>query len=306
MVGLCLLGGLVAVPITGEDRSDQATVPASETKVEAGGLAGDGEEGTDVSSTTTASGLAAGGAGRTGVSAATGSTTTPSTLPAASNGGPATTLAPLPPPEDLGPAQEPGPTSPPRAGLYRYRSRANGSDQETSTTVEDKGATDLGTNQVITQKGGGFDATNDVSWRKDGVLVLRSVFTFGQTKGECDWEPDFLQSRLPLAKGVTWQSVSSCMVSGFGPTPIRLERTLDARVDDLRRVKIAGQAVDGWVIESTDRIQVAGRVIEQQGSSLFSSKHGVVVSSTGKATISGPDGSQTSDYSTELLNLSPE
>jgi len=206
----------------------------------------------------------------------------------------------------LGAAQDPGPTVPPRAGVYRYRARANGEETEGTTTVEDKGTNDLGTNQVIAQKGGGLDATSDVSWRSDGVIILRSVFTFGETKGECDWEPDFLQSRLPLARGTAWQSASSCMVTGFGPTPIPLKRTLDAKVVDLRRVRIAGEAVDAWVIESTDRIEIAGRVIDQKGTSLFSPKHGLVVSSAGTATVSGPDGSQSSDYSTELINLVPQ
>lgn len=312
LVAVLLLAGLVAIPTTGDDDATELVAANGATTPE-GAAADDAAVATTAIPDAAASDAAPSettapaSSGGTAQGAAPSGSATPSSpaSPTTVAGATPTTVAPLPPPEDLGAAEDPGPTTPPRPGTYRYKFRGGGEERETTTTVESKGTNDLGTNQVVSQKGGGFDSTSDVSWRKDSVVILKSVFTFGQSRGECDWEPDFVQAKLPLAKGVTWQSKSSCTVTGFG-APIVVTRTLDAKVGDLRRVKIAGRAVDVWVIEGADRIELAGRVIEQAGSSLFSPKHGLNVSSSGKATVSGPDGNQSSDYSTELLNLDPE
>ncbi len=315
LVAVLLLAGLVAIPTTGDDDTQRVaangeTTPGASTADDVEAVPTTAPPVPDVggaAEATPSDTTAPAASGGTGQGAALSGSSAPSSSasPSTVAGAPATTLAPLPPPEDLGAAEDPGPTTPPRPGTYRYRFRGSGEERETTTSVESKGTNDLGTNQVITQKGGGFDSTSDVSWRKDSVILLKSVFTFGQSRGECDWEPDFVQAKLPLAKGLTWQSKSSCTVTGFG-APIVVTRTLDARVGDLRRVRIVGRSVDVWTIEGTDRIELAGRVIEQAGTSLFSPKHGLNVSSSGKATVSGPDGNQSSDYSTELLNLDPE
>ena len=320
LVAVLLVAGLVAIPTTGDDDVERLAADGGPT---AAGDAVDSSPaddspdsgGASPSDTTVdgAAGAAAPGPAGSAAPKANGAASASPSAPTASGGASApgapaasaTTVAPLPPPEDLGQAEDPGPTTPPRPGTYRYRFRGRGEERETTTSVENKGTNDLGTNQVIAQKGGGFDSTSDVSWRRDSVVILKSVFTFGQSRGECDWEPDFVQAKLPLAKGTAWQSKSSCTITGFG-APIVVTRTLDAKVVDLRRVRIAGRIVDVWAIEENDRIELAGRVIEQAGTSLFSPKHGLGVSSSGKATVSGPDGSQSSDYSSELLNLDPE
>lgn len=277
----------MAIPITGDDeeRIDAAGDQTSEEAEGAGGTATPAPDAT---------------APAEGEPPASPGGTSP---PGAGAGAPSTTTAaPLPPPEDLGPATDPGPTKPPRAGVYRYRAQSGGSENEARTTVENKGTTDAGTNQVLSQRGGEIDSSSDAVWRSDGLILLRSSFSFGQTTGECDWDPDFLQLKLPLAKGVAWQMKSSCMVTGFGPSPLLLERTLDAKVVDLRRVRVAGTAVDVWVLESTDHIEIAGRVIRQTGTASFSPRHGVVVSSSGTATTDG----RSVDYATEIKNLDPE
>ncbi len=286
-VAICLLGGLVAIPTTGDQPRDASTA-ASRSDVDAGPDGSIPNEGaSDKPAEPPAEGPANSPAGDPAAPGAQ--------RPAADAGATTTTF---PPPADLGAAQDPGPTVPPRPGVYRYRVQARGETAEATTTVEDKGSDNVGRNQVLSMKGGGFDSTSDVSWRSDSVVVSRSTFTFGETKSECDWEPDFVQARLPLAKGVAWQSTSSCTTT-FAGTPVVITRALQAKVVDLRRVRIAGQAVDAWVIETNDRFDFAGRVIEQQGSALFSPKHGLVVSESGKVTV----GAQSSDYTSELLNL---
>lgn len=277
---------MVAIPITGDD---DATVDAGGARAADPGL---GPE-------ESAPPLAADG------TASTEGTPPASPATTVAGGGPAaapTTAAALPPPEDLGAAADPGPTKPPRPGVYRYRAQAGGQENEATTTVEDKGSTDAGASQVLSHRGGEIDSSSDVTWRKDGLILLRSSFSFGQTTGECDWDPDFLQLKLPLSKGVAWQATSSCMVTGFGPTPVSLKRTLDAKVVDLRRVRIAGEAVDVWVLESTDHIEIAGRVMRQSGTTSLSPRHGIVVSSSGTASTDG----RSSEYATEIKNLDPE
>lgn len=294
---MCLLVGLAVVPTTGDEDEGVAAAPATAPRAETDDSGSGTPGGTAGAAVEPPPALPApGGPGAPGAPAAPAGSP-----PAADTPGPPGTL---PPPADAGPPADPGPAVPPRSGVYRYQVRGGGEEREATVTVEDRDADAGVTNQVVSQKGGGLDMTSDVSWRRDGVVVLRSVFTFGQNRGECDWEPDFLQLRLPLAKGVAWQSASSCAVTGIGP-PLTVRRSVDARVVDLRRVRIAGRAVDVWAVESTDRFDIAGRVIEQRGTTLFSPRHGVVVAGSGTATVSGPDGSQSTDYSTELKNLDP-
>jgi hypothetical protein len=286
-VAVCLLGGLVAIPTTGDQPPDASTTAASRSGADSAGTnSNEGGEVEPAGPPGDELGPAGGGPGR------------PDAPGPAADASPTT----FPPPADLGAAQEPGPSVPPRPGVYRYRVQARGDTAEATTTVEDKGSDNFGRNQVVSMKGGGFDSTSDVSWRSNSVVVSRSTFTFGETRSECDWDPDFVQARLPLANGVAWQSTSSCATT-FAGTPVVIKRALTAKVVDLRRVRIAGQPVDAWVIEVADRFDFAGRVIEQQGLRLFSPKHGLVVSESGKVTFGGPEGNQSGDYSSELLNL---
>jgi hypothetical protein len=158
---------------------------------------------------------------------------------------------------------------------------------------------------VSTRGEGGFDGDHDVAWRKDGVFVLSTEVMFGDKKYMCDWQPDTLQLRLPIAKGTSWESTSSCMVSGLGPTPVQVKRTLTASVVELRRTRVGGQVVDVWAIDGTDKIEVAGGVIDRVGTTLFSPKHGIVVGSSGTVKFTGSEGSREGPYSTELLSLDP-
>lgn len=295
IVATCLVAGIVAIPVTGDD---EERIEAAGDQTSEGAEGADGVDGAD-GTTTPAPGVTAPAGGEAPASPAG---TSPAGAGAGAGSGSTTTAAPLAPPEDLGPATDPGPTKAPRPGVYRYRAQSGGSENEATTTVEDKGTTDAGRNQVLSQRGGGIDSSSDAVWRNDGLILLRSSFSFGQTTGECDWDPDFLQLELPLAKGAAWQTKSSCMVTGFGPTPLLLERTLDAKVVDLRRVRVAGTAVDVWVLESTDHIEIAGRVMRQSGTTSFSPRHGIVVSSSGTATTDG----RATDYATEVKNLDPE
>lgn len=316
IIGVCLVAGLVAVPIVGDGDRVRAGdgqwvggVPSTTTlggdvggvEASASAPAGDEVDGGDGVPVDGSGGFGGGDApppgARTAPVAPSGFVT-PSTA-ASSSTAPPTTAAP---PEDLGPPGDPGPAKPPRAGAYRSKLTIGAETRDTTTTIEDRGTTGAETRQLVKIRGEGFDIDSDVAWRPDGVHVLSSVIVFGSNRGSCDWEPDTLQLRLPTAKGTTWESASTCSMTGIGPTPIVVSRKLTGKYLELRRVRVAGQVVDVWAIEATERIEAAGRVTDRKGTTLFSPKHGLSVSSSGTVTTS--DG--TKDYRSEIQNLDPE
>jgi hypothetical protein len=228
-------------------------------------------------------------------------------MPPASTAAPATTAPPAPtttaaPLEDLGTPSDPGPATPPKAGTYRYKVSGGDGEKETTTVITDTGSSGSERRQQVKLRGGDLDADNDVAWRPDGVFVLSTVITFGQSKGTCDWNPDTVQLKLPIAAGTTWESASTCNMTGLTPTPIPVSRKVTGKVLELRRVRIAGQAVDVWAIEGTERFEGGGQSGEKRGVALFSPKHGIVVSESGTATT--PNGPV--DYRSDVQNLEPE
>jgi hypothetical protein len=317
LAATCLVAALVAIPLVGGDDGDGPTDLAADdgttTTLAVVGAAGDGgDAGSGAAASTPAGGAAptaAPGAGAPApAKAATGGNGTAagaagSSEPGSAAAAPATTAAP---PEDLGPAQDPGPAKPPRAGVYRFKSTAAGETRDTTTTIEDKGTTGSETRQIVKARGSGFDIDSDVAWRPDGVHVLSSVIMFGTNKGSCDWEPDTLQLRLPITKGASWESTSTCQMTGMGATPIPVTRKITGKFLELRRVRIAGQAVDVWAIEGTEHLEAAGSVTDSSGITLFSPKHGFAVSNTAHVKGSSPQGAREFDMSTEAQNLDPE
>lgn len=319
VIAVCLLGGAIAVPIVDDDGDrveadgqwvgsigESSTTSAAEPPACAanGGCAG-GDAPADPGAAATADSSAAAvpapgpavmapGAGG-GTAGQPGAAPPPTAAPPP----PPTTAAPT---EDLGPPSDPGPAKPPRVGTYRYKLTAGSETRDTTTTIEDRGTSGAETRQLVRMRGEGFDIDSDVAWRSDGVHVLSSVIMFGTSKGSCDWEPDTLQLRLPAAKGTTWESTSTCSMTGIGPTPIPVSRKITGRFVELRRVRVAGQVVDVWAIEGTERIEAAGRATDRSGTTMFSPKHGFAVSSSG--TITTADG--TTDYRNEIQNLDPE
>jgi hypothetical protein len=194
---------------------------------------------------------------------------------------------------------------PPRVGTYRYRSTgsaAEGSgESETTTRVEDRGRSGDAARFTVTTTGGELSVTTEVVWRPDGVRAERSTFTFGDAKGECDWEPDVVEAVFPLRAGATWTATSECGVTGVGLTPIPLKRTVNAEVVDLRRTRVAGVVVDVWAIKRVERLEGGGMSGETTALALFSPKHGVDVEVSG----TGSGGGRSGDYRQELLSLDP-
>lgn len=280
----CLCGALVAVPLVG-DGNGGGSVKAD--------TAGAGAQPSDNASSPTE------GAGSTPEpEAGAGGLDVP-----LSPGSPLASPTTEAPAEDLGRPGDPGPTVPPRPGTYRYRYRQGGQESISFTVVEDRGRVGEETRQVISRKGGGLETTSDLSWRPDGAYVLKTVFALGGGSRDCDWNPDVLRSRLPLAIGVAWEARSSCTFEGIGPSPLVLSYQSTGRVTAVQRVRVAGEVLAVWAIEETEHFDFGGRTVDNTTTTLASPRHGVIVKSSTRTRDSGA-GEAT--YELELLNLVPE
>jgi hypothetical protein len=316
-IAVCLLAGLVSVPIVGDGTGGEAvqadgqrvgSVGDSSSTSVVDGVRSDGGDGGGGDGGDGGGAPAGGGDGRPPAAAppttvaAKAATGAPTTAAPAVTAAPTTTAVP----EDLGPPKDPGPAKPSRAGTYRYKvTSSDGKTTDATTQVVDKGTSGGETRQVVKLRGQGFDADNDVAWRPDGVYVLVSNVQFGNNQATCDWNPDTVQLRLPLAAGTTWESSSTCTFT-FGTTPVTVVRKVTGRIVELRRVRVAGQVVDVWAIDGTEHVEFAGGSVDSAGTSLFSPKHGLVVRSDTTIKGSGPQGAQEGTASTEIQNLDPE
>lgn len=250
-----------------------------------------------------------GGGGDGGGSASTKSplnlpgVTSPSTTAKAAGGSgsgsaPATTSPPAPAAEfrDVGAVDDAGAMSVPAAGKYPYRfTDDTGEAHEASTTVEDKGAQATGARRmIITYSGEGLDIINDVLWGPQDVRHTKTTFVFNNTPVECDWEPDYVQMPLALARGRTWESRSTCTANFGGMTAV-INRTTTAKVTDARRVQVAGGEVLTWLIESNDRIEYPGQgTLDTKETTWFAPKLGLAVRQLGETTTSDPEDEDTS------------
>ena len=317
VIAVCLLGALVAVPVVGDGgRSDDLRagegewvdrVGSASSTTAAAAPEGAPEDAAGAPAATDATDGAAGPAAATPPPTTSRPAQAPGAAPAATDApaatSPPTTAASN---DDLGAPADPGPAKPPRVGTYRYKLTFGAETRDATTVIEDRGTNASETKQLVKMRGEGLDVDSDVSWRADGVHVLSSVIMFGDKKGSCDWEPDTLQLKLPIVKGATWESTSTCQMSGLTPAPIPVSRKITGKFLELRRIRIAGQVVDVWAIEGTEHTEAAGTVTDRSGVTLFSPKHGISVSSSGKVKSSGSNGTREVDYSNEIQNLDPE
>ena len=298
-----LVAGVLSAAVKGADDSGDrvATSAGSGSSTTASPAAGDAGTPT----TTASSSPAAGADPAQGQPSAPATPTTakPSAgAPGAggsSGSGSSDTTAPASTPSDfrdLGPVDDPGATSVPAAGRYPYRfTDDTGEAHEAFTTVEDKGAQPAGGRRmVITFSGEGIDLINDVSWGPQDVKHLKTTFVFGETRMECDWEPDYVQMPLALSRGKTWESRATC-TARFGGTTAVINRTTTTKVTDARRVHVAGGEVLTWLIEAHDRIDFPGQgTLDTRETTWFAPKLGLPVRQLGETTTSDPNDNDTS------------
>lgn len=289
-----LVFALLAAACGGDDPADEDTssVEAVTTTVApaegAGGdgTAGDGVAAGDGTSTTAPGGQpgapAAGTPGTAGTADARNATTGPSAAPA-----------------------------PPKAGNYPYRLTTNGpngrSERETTTVVTDVGRNGGEVLQRIKLETEQGTLDNDIVWRSDSVVVLKTVIEAGGQRIDCDWNPDLVQAALPMAVGKTWKSDSSCATTAFGQQ-MTIKSTGSASVVRTERVKVGGQDVDAWVIESTARNEVksqaVNQVVDTKSTTWFAPAIGMVVREVATSRTSGGPGQAPQERTSEMVLLS--
>jgi len=302
-IALLLVVGLVGVATVKDDDS-QRVGTASATSTTLAGTAGD--QGTDVTQTS-----APGAAITTTRSGAAGDTAT--TKPRAAT----TTTAGVPAGKDPGPAQ------PPKLGLYRYdTTKQSGSGGPTKTTTDvriTKDSVQVPGEQRFTlsiKEGESNNSMSDlVAWRGDGIY-LRST-TFPNPSGgppiECDWDPDLLDRKLPTKAGQQWDGDSTCHVT-FGAATGTFHLKAHSKVDGARRVTVAGQSVDTWLITQTAHLDIDfvynGQPIHIENDTTtqdyWAAPRGITVKTSESSTSKDPGGkTSTSQTERDIQNLSP-
>jgi len=166
----------------------------------------------------------------------------------------------------------------PKPGLYTYTVKMGEESKNGTTRYEDKGKGPNGQNLVVTMKDMGLDSTSDVIWGSSDVKVTKTQLQFGTQSVTCDWEPDHVELKMPLSKGLQWTSTSSCMVG-----TATVKRTASATVVDARRVRVAGEEIAVWVLEGTEKVEVNGQVQEGKGTTWFSGERGLIVRSVAES-----------------------
>jgi hypothetical protein len=268
---------------------------------------------TDDSATTTSALRSADGttttvaASETTVAGETTTTTAAGEVPAATIAtSPSTTTAPsaAPAARELAATAEPPANRPPKAGAYRLRATFDGEARELTATVEDRGADGPVVKQLITLETQEGTIANDFEWRPDGAYATRSKLTFGSVTADCDWNPDLLQVRLPLRKGVEYTADSSCATSVFGQ-PATIKATSRAKVMDAKRVEVPAGTFDVWVIEGSSTLTFtspqATITQEETSTTWYAPGIGSTVRESGTAKASSGQRSQERQYDMELI-----
>lgn len=274
-----------------------------------GVVAGDDDASRDLtaSSQSTTSSTAAADTTTTSASGAAPSTSAPT----ATTARPGATVAPGG--DGLGAPQDPGPTVVPKSGVYDYERTAGRRSAITTTEVTDQGAG----RQRFSFKGEQNEFTNSVVWSDTAMTITSSTYQLegerGSASGECDWDPDMHEYALPLRVGVSWTVNSRCAMR-IEAQAVTIERTGEAEVTALERIKIAGQVVDVWVIErhetSATRFARGSLDTDTRVKEWFSPKHGLKLRVEGTAKTKSTFGDRTRENEAavgeEILNLEPK
>lgn len=239
------------------------------------------------------------------------STTAPGSTPSTGAAGKAPAAA-TPVPTTVAATGDPGRAQPTKVGTYTYDNTIDGSTSEGTMTVEAKAGSADETRQTQTLKGEQGSLKNEVFWRADGVYLASSAGSNGGIGGECNWEPDLLTLRLPVAKGTSWTADSAC--SGTSPYgPYSLKAHFEGTVRGTARVAVGDQHVDVWVIDGKQHVEINSTyqgqpiklVQDSTSTAFFAPTRGLVVREESTAESSGPQGSRTQTTVRQLKDFTP-
>ncbi len=213
----------------------------------------------------------------------------------------------------------------PQPGTYRYRSVGVSTRSSPPTTTERverdymlsyeriSGSSD----ETLLRRRSETSGHQDKAWRLDGIYDIAETFVFQSGTQTCEWKPARLAIRLPLRVGSTWKSESTCdRTHDFGV--VRQHDTGSGKVTGRRHVRVGGQKVDVFVIEtSSTSIERRGAGSAEttigrksKGTLLFAPSAGVVVRAQLKLHLlarvpGGEDIERWVETTDDLLSLTP-
>ena len=198
----------------------------------------------------------------------------------------------------------------PKAGTYAYRLDVDDGKEtyDVSWKVEDAGKSGEETRVLMTAKGGNSTRIEHASFKSDGYLIRLNTFDSGGGPYDCDWEPDVVEFRFPLATGLEWANDARCKITVASGTA-DARQTDTAKVTGTEQVDVGGEKVVVWVIERTRKSEFVGGgntvIRETVSRELFAPSHGLVVLVTGTETLTEPNKTTKAKTHLELDKLTP-
>ena len=194
--------------------------------------------------------------------------------------------------------------SPPKNGTYTYNVTFNGNHSTRRTTISTESKTSTATKQSESASSGSASAVQHVIWTKDAKYLAETVSSQGPNRFDCDWKPDMIEYKFPLAKGAHWSQTTSCTVT-FGAAKVTSTVHNDATVRGSGQVTIAGTTVKVWIIETKITNTSSDGTHTSSGSATRMTQFAPDVGLAVRYTETGKSSSGTATASFELQSIKP-
>lgn len=205
----------------------------------------------------------------------------------------------------------------PAPGVYTYRSESSG-DQFSYSVTSVSDAEDAAVRDV---RFGDRGPTERHVWTSSEHNVA-GFSTAGNERvppQSCEYEPDVVVIRLPLAVGETWETTSQC-TTGSGSSTTTVDRVDVVKVVGTGVEVVAGQDVPVWLLEIDSRSTFTasfnsgtgvddgstGSTYRRESVLSYSLAHGLAVREKFKVTSDAPVGAQSFSDELILLDLRPQ
>ena len=188
-----------------------------------------------------------------------------------------------------------GTAGPPALGTYVYAETNPEGTQDSTFEVTSQG----GGRRVENHDSG--RAVSEVEWRPDAKYVRVSTFRTPGGDVRCDWNPDFVQFKFPLRRGIAWTIDSRCRPNATSTIAVKGS----ARVTGARQRTVGGERVAVWVVISDVTFTFSGNgasfsqaVHDEED---FAPSHGLTVFDVLTTTGTAPSGEQSRRRTTRVL-----
>jgi hypothetical protein len=149
-----------------------------------------------------------------------------------------------------------------------------------------------------------------VTWRPDSRVLDREQKATPDEQGDlnagpvCDWEPDVVELRLPLAVGQSWSNTVSCVMDGT-----KRERTTTAKVTATDTLTVEGEQVPVMVIErvvtDVQRLAIGPFTTKTTTTESYSPHYGIIVKATGTIEQTVAVKTSSSTFQMDLKSVRP-